>query len=281
MYKASFSLANTPYYNYNSPDPGWCLSNNNENVGTIVFMTHLVRSEEDNGGFFPRQMTAATFVICLLCSALSSHPAQAVEPSPQTCVLVEKEGKVEIAHKGSTAWSLAQADEKLQTGDRLRTGLRSRATLRWSELSVLRVSELTSMEIQPPATATNKPQLELRSGAAYFFSREKPAEVQFRTPVASGAIRGTEFNLAVAENGHTELALLDGEVDLSNAQGATTLKSHELGTVDPGQAPAKTALINAINVIQWALYYPAVLDPDELGLSDPDKKTLNQSLDAY
>src|SRR5882724_2128555 len=247
-------------------------------------MMHSVCSEEDKAVFFPRRMIASVrtlLAICLISSATTLRPAQAAEPSAQICILVEKEGKVEIARKGSTAWSLAQADEKLQTGDRLRTGLHSRATLRWSELSVLRVSELTSVEIQPPATAANKPQLELRSGAAYFFSREKPSEVQFRTPVASGAIRGTEFNLAVAENGRTELALLDGEVDLSNAQGVTTLKSHELGTVDPGQAPAKTALINAINVIQWVLYYPAVIDPDELGLADPEKNTLAQCLDAY
>ncbi|HXU79088.1 MAG TPA: FecR family protein, partial [Methylomirabilota bacterium] len=174
--------------------------------------------------------------------------------------MIEKEGKVEVARKGSTTWSAAQVNDKLELGDRLRTGMRSRAALRWSELSVMRVNELTSMEIQPPATSGVKPQLELRSGAAYFFSREKPSEIQFRTPVASGAIRGTEFNLSVAEDGRTELALLDGEVDLSNGQGSATLKSGELGTVAPGGAPSKTALINAINVIQWVLYYPAVID---------------------
>jgi Tfp pilus assembly protein PilF len=170
-------------------------------------------------------------------------------------------------------------NEKLQPGDKLRTGLRSRATLRWSELSVVRLSELTSMEIQPPATDSNKNQLELRSGASYFLSREKPSSIEFRTPVASGAIRGTEFNLTVAEDGKTEVALLDGEVALSNQQGATTLSSGEQGTVEAGRAPSKTALINAANVIQWALYYPAVVDIDELGLGDTD--VLRPSMEAY
>src|SRR5215831_17945572 len=92
-------------------------------------------------------------------------PAMAADPAPpQSCVLVEKEGKVELSRKGSTAWVAAQANDVLQIGDRLRTGLRSRATLRWSELSVLRVSELTSMEIQPPAKPTGKPELDLKSG---------------------------------------------------------------------------------------------------------------------
>src|SRR5438128_1949110 len=115
----------------------------------------------------------------------------AAEAAALRCVLVEKEGKVEISRKGTAVWTTPQANEKLEVGDKLRTGLRSRATLRWSELSTVRVSELTSMELQPPAKSTDKPRLELRSGATYFFSREKPTEIQFHTPVASGAIRGT------------------------------------------------------------------------------------------
>jgi Tfp pilus assembly protein PilF len=146
---------------------------------------------------------------------------------------------------------------------------------------MIRVSELTSMEIQPPAKPGEKQQLDLRSGATYFFSREKPSEVQFRTPVASGAIRGTEFNLAVAEDGHTTVALLDGAVDLNNAQGAIVLAKGEEGHVEAGSAPRKTALLNGINVIQWALYYPAVIDPDELGLTESDQNAYKDSLAAY
>src|ERR1041385_4366841 len=166
------------------------------------------------------------------------------------CALLTKEGKVEVARKGEAQWAVAQTNQVLQIGDRLRTGVRSRATLRWSNLSVVRVNELTSLEIQPPEKAGDKPQLDLKSGATYFFSREKPTEVQFRTPVASGAIRGTEFNLAVDDNGRTVLSLIDGEVDLANAQGRETIKSGQQGNVEQGKPPARTALIDAINVIQ-------------------------------
>ena len=196
-------------------------------------------------------------------------------------MLLTTEGKVEVARKGTTQWSPAQTNQVLQIGDRLRTGLRSRATLRWSESSVVRVDQLTSLEIQPPAGTTGKSQLDLKSGATYFFSRERPAEIQFRTPVASGAIRGTEFNLAVAEDGRSVLSLLDGEVDLVNAQGSVTLKSGEQGTVTPGSAPEKTALIDAMKVIQWVLYYPAVIDPNEIGLSTQERETFSESLKAY
>jgi ferric-dicitrate binding protein FerR (iron transport regulator) len=94
----------------------------------------------------------------------------------------------------------------------------------------------------------------MKSGASYFFNRERPGAVEFRTPLASGAIRGTEFHLTVAENGRTELALLNGLVDLQNEFGAAYLSSGEHATVDPGQPPRKTAMLEASSVMQWVLY---------------------------
>ena len=191
-------------------------------------------------------------------------------------MLVTVSGKVEVAPRGQTVWTPGHANQVLELGDRLRTGKNSRATLRLSNLSVLRVYELTTLEIQPPDQAGHRPVLGLESGAAYFFNRDKPSETQFRTPSASGAIRGTEFNIAVANNGRMELALLDGQVDLTNNQGTLQVQSGQEAVVDPGKAPKKMALINAVNTIQWTLYYPAILDPDELGLSaDTTKNARN------
>jgi len=51
--------------------------------------------------------------------------------------------------------------------------------------------------------------------------------------------------------------------------------------VDPGQPPRKTAVIQGTRVVQWWLYYAAVLDPRELSLSQPQRQALAQSLEAY
>src|SRR4051812_17793153 len=40
---------------------------------------------------------------------------------PPRCVLIEQQGKVEIARKGSANWTSAQTNEVMQIGDRLRT----------------------------------------------------------------------------------------------------------------------------------------------------------------
>ena len=227
-------------------------------------------------------------------------PSRSLAPTIQACVLVlgflfachlraqdtaallTIEGKVETSTTGAAGWNTAHTNQSLKVGDRVRTGVRSRATLRLSDQTVLRVNELTLLEIRPGLTGAKRSGLDLKSGSTYFFNRGQPSETDFRTPVASGAIRGTEFHLAVAEaDGRTVLTLLDGEVALSNEQGKLALASGQQATVEPGQAPKQTAVLNVINVIQWCLYYPAILDVDEAGLSSAEKSALADSLSAY
>ena len=174
----------------------------------------------------------------------------------------------------------AQTNQTLLIKDRVRTALKSRATIRLSDQSVLRLNQLTTIEIQPVPEG-KRAVLDLKAGAAYFYNREKPGETEFRTPVASGAIRGTEFHLAVAEDGRTVLTLLDGEVDLKNDLGGVSLSSGEQAVVEPGQPPRKTAVLDTINIIQWALYYPGVLEVGELQLSPDEQQALSSSLAAY
>ena len=202
-------------------------------------------------------------------------------PAADNSILLTIEGAVEIASVSATIWTPAQTNQILRVGDRLRTGPHSRATVRLSDLTVLRVNELTTLLIQPPPAAGKQPVLNIGKGGVYFYSRERPTEMKFQTPLVSGAIRGTEFDLAVADDGRTVVTLLDGEVALTNSSGGVNLVSGEQGTIEPGQPPRKTALVNAINIIQWVLYYPAVLDPDELNFSDAEKQLLAPSLAAY
>ena len=226
--------------------------------------------------------TLATLGLVLLCAVtFAQTPAK-----DTTSRLLALEGKVEVARAGQAAWTTGVTNQLLQNGDRLRTGARSRATLRLSDASVMIVKELTTLEIRPPQAPGAHSGFEMKSGGSYFFNRERPGTVEFRTPLASGAIRGTEFHLSVAENGRTEVALFDGAVELTNALGGTSLASGEQGVVEPGQAPRKTAMLEASSIIQWVLYYPAVIDIDNLGpndvaLSDDEKSALADSLAAY
>ncbi len=194
--------------------------------------------------------------------------------------LLTKYGTVEF-NGTQTNWVPAEVGLKLVVEDRLRTLALSGATLRLAELGRLRVDELTTLEILPPQAATSKATLDLKAGAFYFFTRDKPREFLIQTPYAIGASRGTEFLTEVEPSGRTILTVFDGEVELTNAQGSIVLTNGEQGTVQAGQAPVKTPVIQAKKVVQWWLYYPGVLDPDELGLTVAEQTALAASLTAY
>ncbi|HEX3717113.1 MAG TPA: FecR domain-containing protein [Verrucomicrobiae bacterium] len=230
--------------------------------------------------FTCRRMAGAFVLLAILSRAAILYGQSAVTNAPDT-VLLSTSGTVEIAPVGTPSWSAGHANQILRNGDQLRSGKNSRATLRLSDLSVFRVYELTTMTIHPAPKPGENQVIEVKSGAAYFFNRDKPNQTKFQTPSSSGAIRGTEFNLAVSENGATKLALLDGEVELGNSQGSTVLKSGEQAVVEPGSAPKKSAIVDGVNVIQWTLYYPAILDLEDLDLDAGVKQSIRSSLDAY
>lgn len=194
--------------------------------------------------------------------------------------VIEAAGQVDFVAAGRTNWIAVTNGWALGPGDRLRTGPASRAAVLFSDRSRLRLGESTVLEIQAPRRA-EKRRFGLGRGLLFFFDRERPADIEFETPVATGAIRGTEFVLAAEADGATRLSLLDGRVELAAAGQSLELAAGEQGEVAPGEAPRKTAMINAANVIQWALYYPAVLLPDDLALTAEERRELNGVLATY
>jgi len=195
--------------------------------------------------------------------------------------LVAFAGKVEVTVANSNDWETAHINQVLLPGDRLRTAADSRATLQLSDRSVIRVAPNTILEIQPPQPPAQH-RFSLKRGMLYFLDREQPADVEFETPLTTGAIRGTEFLLAVAETDATSrLTMFDGEVNLTSSGGTITLTNGQEITLVPAQTPQFSAGRVPINQIQWSFYYPAVVNPDDISFSGPEKSALAKSLAAY
>ena len=202
-------------------------------------------------------------------------------PEPQGKIL-STENSVDFT-RSRTNWEPAVVGQPLVVADRLRTMTLSRAMLQLAELGRLRVNELTTVEVLPPRASGGKAVLDLKSGAMYFFSRDKPLEFQIQTPPQTlAASRGTEFLVTIEPGGRVVFTVFDGEIELSNPFGpALVLTNGEQGAAIAGQAPFKLAAIQAVNVVQWWLYYPGVLDLNEIPLTAAEQAALAAPLAGY
>lgn len=166
--------------------------------------------------------------------------------------IVNQDNIVEVA-KGGSGWTAAGAGQGLNAGDRIRTGEESRAVVRISDGSTLQLDELTTIEIKV-ARSGGRETLRLPSGAAYFLNRNGGRELQFETPSANGAIRGTAFLLKVnGQTGETELSMLQGAFELSNQGGSVTAKKGEQAGAATGGAVVKEPLNELGNTAPWYL----------------------------
>src|SRR4051812_44296900 len=117
------------------------------------------------------------FLLGLLTCLIS--PAGSQE-TPAQSVLVAKKNRVESA-RASSNWNPVEVGAPLAIHDRLRTGDLSQASVRLTDLSVLQIDELTTIEIlPPPGAAADTPGLDVKAGQLYFFSRDKPREMQLQ-----------------------------------------------------------------------------------------------------
>ncbi|HTA31482.1 MAG TPA: hypothetical protein VK731_13405, partial [Candidatus Cybelea sp.] len=82
--------------------------------------------------------------IATLASLPAFVSAQSTAAAPKETVLLMVSGTVEVASAGGGNFAPARATQILHVGDKIRTGKNSRATLRLSNLSVIRVYELTT-----------------------------------------------------------------------------------------------------------------------------------------
>ncbi|MBC8097133.1 MAG: TonB-dependent receptor [Akkermansiaceae bacterium] len=226
------------------------------------------------------KILAGFSTIAVLLGAAVAH-AQGAPGDSDSVVVISLEGKLESAPAGTENWTPVAVNQTLRPGDRLRTGRNSRATLRSAAAGEETVREEGIFTINPPRAGSTRPVFELVRGWYYFFTRGQPLDIELRNRLASAASRQTEFLVVVGEDDKVEITVFDGVVDLTNAQGGVVINKGERGVAVPGQPPTTAPALNATNLIQWVLYYPGVLDTDELPWDNGAKDALRDSIEAY
>jgi tetratricopeptide (TPR) repeat protein len=208
-----------------------------------------------------KRNSVTTFLICILFFFVGfidrAYAAETCESSP-VAQIVSVQGVIELRRANESIWRPAVMNATLCPGDMVRARSRSRAALRLSNESMLRLDQRTTLTFPHAEQDKATSLLDLIKGAIHIITRTpKPFEV--RTPYLNAAVDGTEFFVGVDEDS-TKLVIYEGQVTASNDQGSLILVDHEAAIATKHQAPQKEVVLRPTDAVQWALYYPAIID---------------------
>ncbi|MGB0126362.1 MAG: FecR family protein, partial [Rhodocyclaceae bacterium] len=153
--------------------------------------------------------------------------------------IVSVQGVVDMRSPAVGPWLTAPTGARLCPGDQVRVARYGRAavfldgetTLRLDQESTLTIGEAKQEGV---AKATI---LDLLRGAIHVITRT-PQPFKINTPFVNAGVEGTEFAIDVGAD-QARVATFEGQVTLSNAQGALHLVASELALVAANQAPTK------------------------------------------
>jgi tetratricopeptide (TPR) repeat protein len=211
--------------------------------------------------------------------SLFAQKSNAINAAAEIVVI---EGKVEwlrLLPSGQSVWEEARTNQLIYAGDRVRTRANSRAVVKLPGGFLFMMKADGEATPIPGENSAAGPFVS--RGILYFFHRGKPGDAEVRSRTVAASIRGTEFLFSVREDGGTEVNLIEGEVELTNQFGTLKIASGESALASVGQAPLKTAKIDAQREMQWTLYYPAILVIDDLKLPERSQRELAHVLEFY
>ncbi len=208
-------------------------------------------------------------LIVTIISAILSFTSQtyAAEFCPTMAQVVSVQGIVELRRANQANWRPAAMNTLLCAGDAIRARSHSRAALRLSNESMLRLDQKSTISFPTMQADKSTSLLDLLNGAIHVITRT-PRPFRVRTPYVSAAVDGTEFFVEVDESS-TRLIVYEGQVTASNDQGSLSLLDNEAAIIFKDQAPQKEVIIHPTDAVQWALHYPTIID-DLSGHSSQD-----------
>ncbi|WP_350282778.1 FecR domain-containing protein [Nitrosomonas sp.] len=191
-------------------------------------------------------------------------PVVLAEESCNTPVarMVSLQGVVEYYRSEDSGWYPADSDSTFCVGDRVRVRANSRAALRLSNESMLRLDQRTAITIEGPDTEQNT-LLDLMNGVMHIITRT-PKPFKIRTPVVNASVDGTEF--LVDASGEDDpspkvtIAVYEGRVNAGNGQDDLILTNQETAVFQENQPARKAAMVHPLDAVQWALHYPVLIN---------------------
>ncbi|MGQ9688766.1 MAG: tetratricopeptide repeat protein [Desulfobaccales bacterium] len=228
-----------------------------------------------------RYPTRAMLTLALVLSLIFEWVEMGAAATPMAGKIVQLQGQVSVRPAGGKAWQPAVLQQEIHEGDAIQTGPVSRAAILCVDESQIKLNENTIFVLTsaapsarlgwgaavPAAAARIASLYQVPQGEIWLRNSNEKFRFELETPALTAAVRGTEFNLRVARDGFTVLALLAGSLVLRNPQGEISLFPGEEGLARPGEAPTKRVLVQPADAVQWSLAYPGIISYRDLPLT--------------
>ena len=196
-------------------------------------------------------------LIVLLISSQTLHAQTASAPESWVAQLVSIEGSAQLKKAGDTRWSPARLNDRYFAGDMLRVMDNSRAAVVMRNQSNVRLDENTTITFK--GIEENKTVfIEILEGMSHFFNRVTRSLKVF-TPYVNGMVQGTEF-LVKVDKDQALITIFDGRVSAENEKGSLIVTGGQAVVAKAGQAPVMTAVVQPRDAVQWALFYPTIIN---------------------
>ena len=178
---------------------------------------------------------------------------RAAVPPGAAAEIVSLQGTGDQRAAAAADWQPARPAQALATGDFVRTRQAAKMALLFADDTQLRLHQNTVLQVKGVATpAQPVTTLLLNAGRAWTQTRRADgSRLNLETPAATAAIRGTDWDISVEDDGRTLLTVLSGTVEFSNAQGQVSVGANEAAYAEVGKAPVKLVLSQPRDRIQW------------------------------
>jgi tetratricopeptide (TPR) repeat protein len=199
-------------------------------------------------------LPACAVIAMLLCTSIA-HAATCEKWAGK---VVSAQGVVEVKRAGQSLWEPAKLNETYCPGDTVRTDKKSRADIALYNHPVLRLDQNSTVTLGGMKDERTS-LVDMIGGAALFFSRVT-RNLEVRTATVNAGVEGTEFFIR-ADEGKTDLTVFEGKVLASNEAGGLPVTTGQSAVAEAGKAPVYRVVVRPRDAVQWALYYPPVIDP--------------------
>jgi hypothetical protein len=172
-----------------------------------------------------KSSTVLRSLLCSVCIFSTLSAVAAFPPAPPSIALLSKV-VLDVTHRESEGdWQVAKKGETLASGDRVKTGSKSVAIIKFKDNSLVRVRELTELTVTGSMNgAAFSKAVEVKSGVVGFNIKKQQTGEQFKfsSPTSVASIRGTGGSFASSEDADT-LIVTEGSIEFSNSSSAQTV----------------------------------------------------------